>query len=152
MKIAFNILSMNMSLHFSFLRVNICKYLLGILVEDSIYHQILCIFEIYLFWLCWVFVAVHRLFSSCGKRELLSSGAQASRGGGFSLLQSSGSRACRLQGLWHSNLVVLQHVGSSWTRDFLPMQETQVINFLIARLVSYKNFLPFTASCNSHLT
>ena len=35
MKITFNILlSMNMPLYFSFLRVNICKYLLGILVED----------------------------------------------------------------------------------------------------------------------
>ena len=50
MKIAFNILlSMNMFLHFSFLRVNICRYLLGTLVEDPIYHYILCIFEIYLF-------------------------------------------------------------------------------------------------------
>ena len=43
------------------------------------------IYFIYLFWLCWVFVAVHRFFSSCGKRQLLSScGVRASRGGGFS--------------------------------------------------------------------
>ena len=28
---------------------------------------------IYFFWLCWVFIAANRIFSSCGKWELLSS-------------------------------------------------------------------------------
>ena len=32
----------------------------------------------YLFWLRWVFAAVHGLFSSCGKQGLLCLGAQAS--------------------------------------------------------------------------
>ena len=33
------------------------------------------------------------------------------------LLPSTGSKAHRLQYLWRTGLVALQHVGSSWTRD-----------------------------------
>ena len=44
-----------------------------------------------LLWLHWVFVAVHRLFSSCGERWLLFV-AWASHCGVFSLLPSMGSR------------------------------------------------------------
>ena len=64
---------------------------------------------------------LQRLFSSCG--------AGASHCDSFLLLLSVGSRAHRLQqllckgsvaevsGLWSTSLVVIWHVGSSWTRD-----------------------------------
>ena len=61
------------------------------------------------FWLHWVFVAAHRLsLVACV---------------GFSfwwllLLWSTGSRVCRLQRLWCTGLVAVQHVGSSWTRNW----------------------------------
>ena len=87
---------------------------------------------IYLFCLCWVFVAMQTL-STCGKQGLLSScdaqasycsgfscGAQALGHSGFSScgtwaqwLQLPGSRA-QGQQLWCTGLVALWHVGSSW--------------------------------------
>ena len=80
---------------------------------------------IYLFG-CAAYSLLHRLFSSCGKQGLLSSCCVwASSGSGFlCCVQSTSSRAWGLQQsqfpgseLWHMGLVVLQHVGSSQTRD-----------------------------------
>ena len=71
----------------------------------------------YLFiWLCWVFVAVW------GLPLVAASRGYSSLCSGFSLwwlflLQSTGSRAWA-QWLWHRSLVVLQHVKSSWIRDW----------------------------------
>ena len=57
-------------------------------------------------------------FSSCGEQGLLSScGVWASHCGDF-ILQSTGSRGCRLQYLWHVDLVAPQHVESYWTWDW----------------------------------
>ena len=64
-------------------------------------------FIIYLFWLCWVLVAVLQAPASCGQQGLLSRCWEwASHCSGFSWcgLQSIGS-------------VAPQHVGSSWSRD-----------------------------------
>ena len=94
MKITFNILlSMNMPLYFSFLRVNICKYLLGILVEDSIYHQILCSFEIY--------------FGCAGSSSLCTGFSLVVASGSFSLvvprlLVVVASLCCKAQALGHA--------------------------------------------------
>ena len=86
--------------------------------------------SIYL-WLRWVFVAVHRLFSSCGE-----GGYSSLRCVDFSLqwlllLWSTGSRragsvivACglsscgsRAQQLWRMGFIAPRHLGSSRTRD-----------------------------------
>ena len=65
-----------------------------------------CLFELFIsFWLCWIPLLRGR-FSSCDVWGLLSScGAQTSPCSGFSL-QSTGSRARRLQLLQHTSLVV----------------------------------------------
>ena len=79
----------------------------------------------FFFWLCWVFVAVHRL-----SLVVASGGYSLLHCMGFSLrwlvlLQSIGSRcagfsSCGMQAqlwlLWPSGLVAPQHVGSSRTR------------------------------------
>ena len=65
-----------------------------------------------LFWLCQVFIAASGLFVVAVEREFLSSAcAPASDCGSFS--------SCRAWGpqLWRLGLVVVRHVGSSWTRD-----------------------------------
>ena len=90
-------------------------------------------FFLYLsFWLCWVLIAVHGLFSSCREwGPVPSCSVQASYHGGISCgtwapghvgfssfsmwaqkLWLPGSRA-QAQQLWYTGLVALQHVGSS---------------------------------------
>ena len=69
---------------------------------------------IYIFWLWWVSIAAWGLTLVAGIRDY-------SAVAGFwlrwlLLFWSTGSRAHRLQGLQHTGLVALQHVGSSWTR------------------------------------
>ena len=47
------------------------------------------LFTFFNFWLCWIFTAVHGLFSACSERRLLSScGERASHPGGFSLCRA----------------------------------------------------------------
>ena len=76
------------------------------------------------FWLCWVFVAAHGLFSSCGQQGLHSScSVQASHCCGFSCCEHR-LRAWRLQklqhvsagvfGFSHFNLRALEHRLSSY--------------------------------------
>ena len=86
--------------------------------------QLLFFLEIYLFWLCWVFVAACKLSLAAA-----SGGYTSLQCAGFSLrwlllLQSMGSRhagfsSCgtRAQSLWVAGLAAPWHVGSSWTRD-----------------------------------
>ena len=71
----------------------------------------------YLFCLCWVFIAAREALSSCSEWRLLSGcGAWASHGSGFSCCeaQTLGAWAQKLQ---LTDLVALRHVGSFWTRD-----------------------------------
>ena len=64
---------------------------------------------IYFFWLCWVFIASNRIFSSCGKWELLSScDAWTSHCGGLSFadlglwgVEASVTAACGLNDVVH---------------------------------------------------
>ena len=80
---------------------------------DPVIHffkLLIILLKIY-FWLFWIFAATLRLFlvASAGGYSLLSCT-------GFSLwwlllLQSTDSRAIRLQQLWHISLVAPQHVG-----------------------------------------
>ena len=93
------------------------------------------IFIYFYFWLPWVFVAVRRLFSSCGERGLLFVVVPGLLIGCLLLLQSMGSRhmgfsSCGIraqqlwiagsraqaQQLWCTGLAAPQHVGSSQTR------------------------------------
>ena len=79
--------------------------------------------------LCWVFIAVWGLFSRYSEWGLLTScSARASQGSGLSSGGapalgytdfSSCSSGVKSTGsvVWLMGLVVLQHVGSSWTRD-----------------------------------
>ena len=74
------------------------------------------------FWLLYVFVAVRGLSLAAESREHellsgLSAVVWASLCGSFSLRQSMGSRAHRLQWLWHMGLAALWHVESSQIRD-----------------------------------
>ena len=74
---------------------------------------LLQLFTIY-FWLCWVFVAVRRLFPSCRERGVLSSsGARASHCGGFSCcrVQALGAQASVVtaRGLGHAGSVAVAH-------------------------------------------
>ena len=114
------------------------------------------------FWLCWVFVAAHRLslveasgsYSSLWRagfslRWLLLLRSTGSRRTGFS---SWGRRAsivvaCELQQLWlagsraqaqqlsHTDLVAPRHVGSSWTRarTCVPCLGRQILNLCASR-------------------
>ena len=63
--------------------------------------HIKCLNFFFNFWLCWVFVAARGAFSSWGKQGLVFAAAC----GLLSLLQSMGSRACRLQWLPHTGSV-----------------------------------------------
>ena len=81
------------------------------------------VFLFFFFWLCWVFVAAHRL-----SLVVASGGYSSLRCTGFSLrwlllLRSMGTRhvgfsSCGAwaQWLWCMGLVAPRHVGSSWTR------------------------------------
>ena len=107
---------------------------------------------IYLFiycWLCWVFVAVRGLFSSCGNRGLLFVAVcglllavasfvlehrlQAPR---LQQLWHVGSRT-QAQQLWHKGLVAPRHVGSSRTRarTHVPCIGRQILNHCTTREV-----------------
>ena len=66
------------------------------------------------FWLCWVFVAVRRLFSSCGK-QTLRRGARASHCSGFSCC---GTRALGMQ----ASVVVAHRPSSSAACGIFPDQ------------------------------
>ena len=69
-------------------------------------------------WLCWVFLATHRLFSTCSEwGPLFSCGAPASQCGGFSCCRVLVSTAEGLQYLRLVGLVAPQCVESSQTRD-----------------------------------
>ena len=46
------------------------------------------LFIYFMFWLCWIFIAAHRLFSTCGEQGLLCCGLRASHCGGFSCPQA----------------------------------------------------------------
>ena len=60
-----------------------------------------------------------RAFSSCSQKELLSGwGARTSQCCGFSRLSGLSSCSRQAQYLWHTGLVVKQHVESSWIRDW----------------------------------
>ena len=57
------------------------------------------------------------------------------------LLWSTGLRA-QAQQLWHMGLVALQHVGSSWTRDWTcrPCLDRQILNHWTTRQVLFDIF------------
>ena len=66
---------------------------------------------LYFRWLCWVFIAVW-IFSSCSEQSLNSScGVCVSLQ--WLLVAEQGLSSCG------AGLVALQHVGSSWTRDWI---------------------------------
>ena len=77
------------------------------------------------FWLCWVFVAAHRLSLDAASRSYSPVAAYRLLIAVASLFgRHMGSRARAsivvvhaLQQLWCMDLVAPQHVGSSWTRD-----------------------------------
>ena len=78
---------------------------------------------IYLFWLCWVFIALHGLPLVAVGGSALRRGARASHCSSFSS-QGTDSRhmgfsSCRTQAqqLWRMGLAAPRHVGSSWTRN-----------------------------------
>lgn len=74
------------------------------------------LFGKFMYFVCVESFLLHRLFSNCGQRGLISScGVRASQCFGFSL-QSTGSRA-HAQWLWYMDLVAPWHLGSLWTRD-----------------------------------
>ena len=112
---------------------------------------------LFIFWLCWVFVALRGLSLqlrqagaslcciarashcsgfSCCRAQALSTQASVVAAHG---LRNCGSRAQQLwlagsvvqaQQLWHMVLVALWHVGSSWTRDRtrVPCVGRQILN------------------------
>ena len=88
------------------------KTSLGVLKHQNSFFLNFIYFQLH-----WLFIATHRLSLVAVSRSYSSLRCR-----GFSLqwllwLQSRGSRVHRLQQLWHTGLVALQHVGSSWTRD-----------------------------------
>ena len=87
----------------------------------------------FFFWLRWVFVAARELLSSCS--------AQASHGSGSSCwgARQLGSRACRLQQLWCSDLFVPQHVEPSQVRNwtYVPFIDRQMLNHWTTREVHH---------------
>ena len=109
---------------------------------------------IYLFWLCWVFVAARGLSliaasggysslqcASFSLRWLLLLQSMGCRRVGFSScsmwaqqLWLTGSRA-QAQQLWCTSLVAPGHVGSSWTRDRtrVPCTDRQILNHCATR-------------------
>ena len=100
-------------------------------------HPILFLKCIFCFWLCWVFVFTHGLslvalsrgYSLVELFGLLIAAAflvveHRLQGTRASVVVAHGFISCisrtlelRLKQLWHTGLVVLQHVGSSHTRD-----------------------------------
>ena len=101
---------------------------------ESHFSYIYFLKDLSIYWLCWVFVAEHRLslvvasggftavpklltvgFSCWGALDLGHEGC-SSCGAWAQQLRLAGSRA-QVQQLWLMTLVALWHVGSSWTRD-----------------------------------
>ena len=99
---------------------------INILTSKLIKLHLLNMYSIFIFWLCWVFIAAQNFFSSCVEWGLLPGcGTRASHCGV--------SSHCRAWILWLAGLRELcvstgsivvpqglaapQHVGSSWTRD-----------------------------------
>ena len=79
--------------------------------EDCVTRGWANFFLIINFWLHWSSL-LHAVFSSCGKRGLLSScSVWACHGGGFSCYRSQPLE------LWHMSLVAPWHVEFSWTKD-----------------------------------
>ena len=76
----------------------------------------LFIFKTYLFWLCQVFVAAHRLSLIAWAGATLACGVQASRCSSFSCCRTH-ALGVWAQWLWCMGLVAPWHVESSWTRD-----------------------------------
>ena len=136
----------------SYLRMGSCELYckdirLGHFTEEILFFFLINLFIC--FWLCWVFVAV-RGFSlvavSGGYSSLQCMGfslqwllllwSTGSRHTGFSScgpqaqqLWLLGSRA-QAQQLWHTGLVALRHVGSSWSRDrtHVPCHGRRILN------------------------
>ena len=81
------------------------------------------------------------VFSSCGERELLTRCSAQALIAAVSLLVERGLRGAWAQQFWRTDLVALQHVGSSQTRDRtrVPCTGRQVLNHWTSRevLVSF---------------
>lgn len=74
----------------------------------------LCPFSLFTHWLHWVFIVAHRFSPVVVKRGYSLVGVWVSHCGGIRLFQSTGSAAEEDCGL-----VVPQHVGSPWTRNWM---------------------------------
>ena len=92
---------------------------------------------LFVFWLRWVFVTAHWLFSGCSKQGLLlSCGAGATHCRGFSCCRSW-ALGCSSSVVAAKGFVVLQHVESSWTRDrtWIPCIGRWILNHWTPREV-----------------
>ena len=89
--------------------------------------------------------AYARAFSGCGKQWVLPSwGVQASHCCGFSCGRAQPlERELSINKLWHTGLVALRHVESSWTRDqtCVPSIARQTLNHSTTRAVRVAAFL-----------
>ena len=128
--------------------------------KKSYLGKLICILFfliLFIFWLCWVFVAARGLslvaasggYSSlqctCFSLQwLLTCGARALECAGFSScsawaqqLWRAGSRAHGLQQLWHTGIVAPRNVGSSRTRDRIrvPCIGRRILNHCVTREV-----------------
>ena len=125
---------------------------------------------IYLFWLCWVFIAARRLsllVASRGYSSLQCTGfslwwllllrSMVTRLTGFSSCSTwaqqlwlTGSRA-QAQQLWHKVLVVLQHVGSSQTRALTHVLAGRFLTTVPPRKSKHISFCCITNNQNISL-
>ena len=100
----------NILFHYQFIDIN-----LGIgytYAQQAIlmnFFFVIVVFKMYLFyvWLCWVFVAVCGLFSSCGERGLLFAAVRRLLIAVASLVAEHGLQVRGLQQLWHVGSVVV---------------------------------------------
>ena len=119
------------------------------------------------FWLHWVFVAVRKLFSSCGERGLrfivvhrlliavaslvaehdFSCCRAWPPGARASVVVARGLSSCGLQAqqFWRTGLVAPRHVGSSWTRARTRVSCTgrQILNHCATREALFLFFIYF---------
>ena len=101
----------------------------------------------FIFWLCWVFIAVCGLCLVAMSRNYSSLQCMGVSLWWLLLLQSTGSRCMGFRncGAWAQllrciNLVALRHVGSSWTRDqaCVPCIGRQIlIHWAIRQVLKY---------------
>ena len=71
--------------------------------------------ELFIIWLCWVFIPACRLSLVAESRSSLHCSAQVTLCGAFSYCEARA--LVQAQQLWCVGLALPQHVGSSWTKD-----------------------------------